>query len=236
MHGKSAEERNAFFSMLEKDHNAHGAVTREYINHWESDGVAKDDEVAREERKSKYMSLVNKSVLNTHEPTVFSRQCAKQNVNSHYDLATDLYEEGWAQSFHLCRFAANESFLQALARHEQYLAHRINIDESMTVLDVGCGVGKPAREIATFTGCNVVGLNNNAYQIERATAHAVREGLAGKVSFVKGDFMVRSCPSILINPSLGDAAVTALTPLRRMRIWRRRMPARGRGMRRWRVS
>lgn len=61
----------------------------------------------------------------------------------------------------------------------------------MTVLDVGCGVGKPAREISTFTGCNVVGLNNNAYQVERATAHAAREGLSDKVSFTKGNFMVR---------------------------------------------
>jgi sterol 24-C-methyltransferase len=113
---------------------------------------------------------------------------------SYYDLATDLYEEAWAQSFHLCRFGVGETLLQALARHEHYLAHRIQIDQSMTVLDVGCGVGKPAREIATFTGCNVVGLNNNAYQVERATAHAAREGLSDKVSFVKGDFMVRFLP------------------------------------------
>lgn len=117
---------------------------------------------------------------------------------SYYDLATDLYEEGWAQSFHLCRFGVGETLLQALARHEHYLAHRIKIDQSMTVLDVGCGVGKPAREIATFTGCNVVGLNNNAYQVERATAHAAREGLSDKVSFVKGDFMVRPNASNLI--------------------------------------
>lgn len=117
-------------------------------------------------------------------------------TRSYYDLATDLYEEGWAQSFHLCRFGVGETLLQALARHEHYLAHRIQIDQSMTVLDVGCGVGKPAREIATFTGCNVVGLNNNAYQVERATAHAARDGLSNKVSFVKGDFMVRPPPLI----------------------------------------
>lgn len=101
---------------------------------------------------------------------------------------TDLYEEGWAQSFHFCRFAVNESLIQALARHEHYLAYKINITDSMTVLDMGCGVGKPAREIATFTGAEVVGLNNNAYQIERATAHAAREGLSHKVTFAKGDF------------------------------------------------
>lgn len=193
MHGKSSEERNAFLSMLKKDHKAHSDVTREYVGHWESDGVARDDESARDQRKSNYASLVNKSV---HLLTSLkSKDVLNADLtHSYYDLATDLYEEAWAQSFHLCRFGVGETLLQALARHEHYLAHRIQIDQSMTVLDVGCGVGKPAREIATFTGCNVVGLNNNAYQVERATAHAAREGLSNKVSFVKGDFMVRPLP------------------------------------------
>lgn len=66
----------------------------------------------------------------------------------------------------------------------------------MTVLDVGCGVGRPAREIATFTGCKVVGLNNNAYQISRATVYAKKEDLADKVSFVQSDFMVSSLERI----------------------------------------
>lgn len=114
---------------------------------------------------------------------------ADHHTNSYYDLATDLYEQGWAPSFHLCRFAPHESLLQALARHEHYLAHRMHITPSMTVLDVGCGVGGPAREIATFTGCNVVGVNNNAYQIERATVHTARDRLSEKVRFEKADFM-----------------------------------------------
>lgn len=60
----------------------------------------------------------------------------------------------------------------------------------MTVLDVGCGVGGPAREISRFAGVNVVGLNNNDYQIERATNYAKQGGLAHMHKFVKGDFMV----------------------------------------------
>ena len=62
--------------------------------------------------------------------------------------------------------------------------------DGMKVLDVGCGVGGPAREIAKFTGANIVGLNNNDYQIERATRYAAKEGLSNQLSFVKGDFMV----------------------------------------------
>lgn len=59
------------------------------------------------------------------------------------------------------------------------------------MLDVGCGVGGPAREIAKFTGAHVTGLNNNDYQIERATRYAAREKLSHQLDFVKGDFMVR---------------------------------------------
>ena len=62
----------------------------------------------------------------------------------------------------------------------------------MRVLDVGCGVGGPAREIAKFTGANIVGLNNNDYQIERATKYAAKEGLSNQLTFTKGDFMVCS--------------------------------------------
>jgi sterol 24-C-methyltransferase len=61
----------------------------------------------------------------------------------------------------------------------------------MKVLDVGCGVGGPAREITQFTGCHITGLNNNDYQIERATCYAAKAGISDRLKFVKGDFMVR---------------------------------------------
>ena len=64
----------------------------------------------------------------------------------------------------------------------------------MKVLDVGCGVGGPARAIATFTDAHVTGLNNNDYQIDRANEYAAKEGLSDKLTFVKGDFMVRPYP------------------------------------------
>ena len=113
---------------------------------------------------------------------------------SYYNLATDLYEYGWGSSFHFCRFWPGEPFLQAIARHEHYLALKMGIEENMRVLDVGCGVGGPAREIVKFTGANVIGLNNNDYQIERAAEYAKRDGLSSKLRFTKGDFMQMSFP------------------------------------------
>jgi sterol 24-C-methyltransferase len=55
----------------------------------------------------------------------------------------------------------------------------------MRVLDVGCGVGGPAREIAHFTGAHVTGLNNNAYQLQRATHYAAKELLQDQTEFIK---------------------------------------------------
>ena len=68
----------------------------------------------------------------------------------------------------------------------------MGLRDGMKVLDVGCGVGGPAREIAKFTGANITGLNNNDYQIERATRYAQKEGLSSQLGFVKGDFMQMS--------------------------------------------
>ena len=111
-------------------------------------------------------------------------------VKSYYNLATDIYEYGWGGCFHFCRFSYGEGFHQAIARHEHYLAHVMGLRDGMKVLDVGCGVGGPAREIVKFSDVNVVGLNNNDYQIDRAIAYTKKEGLSKKLSFVKGDFMV----------------------------------------------
>ena len=48
-------------------------------------------------------------------------------VNSYYNLATDFYEWGWGQSFHLANKLAGESFGASIARHEYYLTARLGV-------------------------------------------------------------------------------------------------------------
>lgn len=45
--------------------------------------------------------------------------------------------------------------------------------------------GGPAREIAEFTGAHITGLNNNAYQVQRAFHYAAKQGLAEQTNFIK---------------------------------------------------
>ena len=158
-------------SMLGKSNTAYQAEADDYWKHWETKSGEESAET-RAARRAEYASL----------------------TRHYYNLATDLYEQGWGQSFHFCRFAYGEPFHQAIARHEHYLAHMTGIKEGMRVLDVGCGVGGPAREIAKFTGAKIVGLNNSDYQIDRATAYAAKESLSDQLSFVKGDFMQMDFP------------------------------------------
>ncbi|WPH02000.1 Sterol 24-C-methyltransferase erg-4 [Acrodontium crateriforme] len=172
LHGKTAEGRAGFTAMLGKDHKAQKEAVDEYFKHWDNKPHTTETEETREARRAEYATL----------------------TRHYYNLATDLYEYGWSQSFHFCRFSKGEPFRQAIARHEHYLALKMGIQEGQRVLDVGCGVGGPAREIVKFTGCNTVGLNNNDYQIERATKYAKQEKLDHKLSFVKGDFMQMSFP------------------------------------------
>lgn len=65
-------------------------------------------------------------------------------------------------AWHDHRYYKGEAFYQAIARHEHYLAAQTGIRPKMKVLDVGCGVGGPAREIARFTDAEVVGCNSES--------------------------------------------------------------------------
>src|SRR4051794_13821865 len=110
-------------------------------------------------------------------------------VNDYYDLVTDFYEFGWGQSFHFAPRHKGESFEASIARHEFFLASALGLKPGMKVMDVGCGVGGPMRAIARFSGANIVGINNNDYQIKRGTKQNQDAGLASRCEFMKADFM-----------------------------------------------
>ncbi|KZL70531.1 sterol 24-C-methyltransferase [Colletotrichum tofieldiae] len=172
LHGKSAEAKGGIAAMFSKDPEAKRVAMEQYFKHF--DGKKADDETAvdRESRKAEYASL----------------------TRHYYNLASDLYEYGWGQSFHFCRFSLAEPFSKAIARHEHFLAYHMGIKKDMKVLDVGCGVGGPAREISNFTGAHITGINNNDYQIDRAIHYATKEKLSGQLKFIKGDFMQMPFP------------------------------------------
>lgn len=82
-------------------------------------------------------------------------------VNAYYELATLFYEWGWGQCFHFAYQLPGESFKQAIARHEYYVAGRLGVSAGDKVLDCGCGIGGPMRNIAKFTNATITGVTLN---------------------------------------------------------------------------
>ena len=122
------------------------------------------------------------------------RRDYKNYVTTYYDLVTDFYEYGWGQSFHFAPRAPHESFPASLARYEHYIAHMLGLRPGMVAADLGCGVGGPLREIIRFSGAKIVGINNNAYQLERARKLTEEAGLSHLAEFLEGDFMQVEAP------------------------------------------
>lgn len=108
-------------------------------------------------------------------------------VTQYFDLVTGFYEFGWGKSFHFAPRHRGESFKASLLRHQRFLADQLSLGPGMLVLDAGCGVGGPMGALARDTGATFVGLNNNAYQLERAKVHT--EDVRSLCRFVHGDFM-----------------------------------------------
>ena len=114
--------------------------------------------------------------------------------NLYYDLVTDFFEYGWGRSFHFAPRVPGESFKASLARHEHYLAHILGLRPGMVVADLGCGVGGPLMEIARFSGAKIVGINSNAYQLERARRYVKEAELSHLADFLHGDFLNVDAP------------------------------------------
>ena len=108
-------------------------------------------------------------------------------VNHYYNLATDFYEFGWGRSFHFAPRRRGEGFNESMLRHEYFLAEQLAMTSDMQVLDVGCGVGGPMANLVRRTGANFVGINLNAYQIDRAKHHT--RDLQSQCRFIHGDYM-----------------------------------------------
>jgi len=109
-------------------------------------------------------------------------------VNHYYDLVTDFYEYGWGHSFHFAARFQGEEFHASIARHEYWLAYQLGLKPGQKVVDLGCGIGGPMRNIARFSRATVIGVNNNDYQIKRCNRLNEQMNLASICSSEKGNF------------------------------------------------
>jgi len=116
---------------------------------------------------------------------------SKQNVAHHYDLKEDLYKLFLDQDMqYSCAYFHNEniSLDQAQIDKKKHIINKLQITDNMNVLDIGCGWGGMAIEIAKQTGANVKGITLSENQFKTASKRAQEEGLSEKISFKLQDY------------------------------------------------
>lgn len=118
-----------------------------------------------------------------------TRATAVSHTNQYYDIVTRSYERNWSTHFHFAPFAPGDSIPHAVKFAVYRLAILLQLKPGYKVLDVGCGIGGAARELAKLVGCEVIGVTINQYQVDRAIELTAREGLGHLCTFIRADFM-----------------------------------------------
>lgn len=116
-------------------------------------------------------------------------------TKKYYDLVTDFFEFGWGKSFHFAPQLPGEDREEAMLKHELKIAKALDLKPGMKVLDVGCGVAGPMKNIASHSGASITGLNINPYQIQKAQKYIKECKLENTCSFHEGNFMDTKLPS-----------------------------------------
>jgi ubiquinone/menaquinone biosynthesis C-methylase UbiE len=110
-------------------------------------------------------------------------------VQAYFDRVTDAYREKWSDSFHFAVFGGDETLEDALLATEKQIADEGKFRPGQRVLDIGCGVGGPALNIAAYSKAHVTGVNIVARQVEIARQRASERGLDDLTHFEVADAM-----------------------------------------------
>lgn len=108
----------------------------------------------------------------------------------YYELVGPMLRREWDDNFHFAYWLGPDdraTVEEATDRFTDLLIPKLGVGAGDQVLDVGCGLGKPAVRLAGATGATVLGITISSYQIGIATERAAAEGLADRVRFQQAD-------------------------------------------------
>ena len=119
------------------------------------------------------------------------RRRAKANVAHHYDLSGELYELFLDQDLqYSCGLFGDgcSTLDDAQAAKRSHISKKLAIERGNRVLDIGCGWGGLAIELAQTYGAEVTGITLSEEQFRRAGERARNEGVEGLANFRLADY------------------------------------------------
>ncbi len=112
-----------------------------------------------------------------------------ETVKEYYDLCTDFMVFGWSESLHFAPLSPMESLEESQTRHQRLMISKLELQEGMTVIDVGCGIGGPLRRVVREAGVKAVGVNTNEIQLSKARSLDAEAGIEDMVDYLTCSFM-----------------------------------------------
>jgi len=116
---------------------------------------------------------------------------SKMNIAHHYDLSDNLYSLFLdPKKQYSCGYFENENDTLEVAQNNkiQHILKKLNIQPNQKVLDIGCGWGGLAIDIAKSTGCEVTGITLSENQFNYCIKKAKELNLENQVTFKLIDY------------------------------------------------
>ena len=116
---------------------------------------------------------------------------SKKNVAHHYDISEKLYDLFLDENRqYSCAYFKNEneSIDQAQKNKMNHIIKKLNLKKNQKVLDIGCGWGSLAIEIAKQSQCEVVGITLSENQLKYCLDNAKKNNLENQVHFKLLDY------------------------------------------------
>ena len=116
---------------------------------------------------------------------------SKMNVAHHYDLSDDLYSLFLdPKKQYSCGYFINENDTLEDAQNNkiQHIIKKLNIKPNQKVLDIGCGWGSLAIDIAKSNNCEVTGITLSENQFNYCIKKAKKLNLENQVTFKLIDY------------------------------------------------
>ena len=116
---------------------------------------------------------------------------SKLNVVHHYDISDALYDLFLdPKKQYSCAYFKNENDSLETAQNNkiQHIIKKLNIQPNQKILDIGCGWGSLAIDIAKSTNCEVTGITLSENQFNYCTKKAKELNLGNQVKFKLVDY------------------------------------------------
>ena len=112
-----------------------------------------------------------------------------ETVREYYDLCVEFMVFGWSESLHFAPLSPHETLKDSQRRHQRLMIAKLELQEGMAVIDVGCGIGGPMRRVIGEAGVRVFGVNNNETQLDRARSLNAEAGIGHMAELLACSFM-----------------------------------------------